>query len=225
MRNALRRTLGHGGLTVQAFASGPDFLAGYRPTPAACLLLDMKMPEMTGLELQAILNERRIDLPVIFLTGAADVPAAVKAMKAGAADFLEKPFDNEVLVARIHQCIAAHALRHLASDDGDRYEHGFAQLTPREAGRRWGSATARSTFIAAASWRRCKRKRWQSWYAWNSPGAPAHPERPISIYMCVRNQSQRSATNSAPPGRIAADRYSTNNHRQWRRASGLLAVL
>ncbi|MBI4998296.1 MAG: response regulator transcription factor [Rhodocyclales bacterium] len=133
MRNALRRALAQGGLAVQAFASGPEFLAGYRPAPAACLLLDMKMPDMTGLELQAILNQRRVDLPVIFLTGTADVPAAVTAMKAGAADFLEKPFDNAMLVGRIRQCIAAHAQRHLATDDGDRYERGLAQLTPREA--------------------------------------------------------------------------------------------
>jgi FixJ family two-component response regulator len=133
MRNALRRTLAQGGLAVHTFASGPEFLVGYRPAPAACLLLDMKMPGMTGLELQAILNQRRIDLPVIFLTGAADVPAAVTAMKAGAADFLEKPFDNEALIGRVRQCIAAHAQRHLPSDDGDRYERGLAQLTPREA--------------------------------------------------------------------------------------------
>lgn len=133
MRNALRRTLAQGGLAVQAFASGPEFLDGYRPVPASCLLLDMKMPDMTGLELQAILNQRRVDLPVIFLTGAADVPAAVTAMKAGAADFLEKPFDNEALVGRVRQCIATHAQRHLPSDHDDRYEHGLAQLTPREA--------------------------------------------------------------------------------------------
>jgi FixJ family two-component response regulator len=133
MRNALRRTLALAGLAVHGFASGPEFLSGYKPTPDACLLLDMKMPGMSGLELQAILNESRIDLPVIFLTGAADVPAAVTAMKAGAADFLEKPFDNEVLVARVRQCIAAHAQRHVASDDGDRYERGLTQLTPREA--------------------------------------------------------------------------------------------
>lgn len=133
MRSALRRTLSQGGLAVQAFASGADFLADYRPTPTACLLLDMKMPVMTGLELQARLNQRRIDLPVIFLTGTADVPAAVAAMKAGAQDFLEKPFDNEVLVARVRQCITAHAQRHLAPSDGDRYENGRALLTPREA--------------------------------------------------------------------------------------------
>lgn len=133
MRNALRRTLTQGGLSVHTFASGQEFLAGCRPTPNACLLLDMKMPHMSGLELQAILNERQVDLPVIFLTGAADVPAAVTAMKAGAADFLEKPFDNEVLVVRVKQCVAAHAQRHVASDDGDRYERGLAQLTPREA--------------------------------------------------------------------------------------------
>lgn len=133
MRNALRRALALAGLAVHSFASGPDFLSGYKPTPDACLLLDMKMPGMSGLELQAILNENRFDIPVIFLTGAADVPAAVAAMKAGAADFLEKPFDNEVLVARIRQCIAAHARRHVGADDGNRYDRGRAQLTPREA--------------------------------------------------------------------------------------------
>jgi two-component system, LuxR family, response regulator FixJ len=131
MRNALRRTLAQGGLTVQAFASGQAFLDGFGATPAACLLLDMKMPKMSGLELQAILNERQIDLPVIFLTGAADVPAAVKAMKAGAQDFLEKPFDNDVLVARVRQCIAARAQRQPTNDD--RYERNLALLTPREA--------------------------------------------------------------------------------------------
>ena len=132
MRNALRRALVQSGLAVQAFASGREFLDHYRPVPAACLLLDMKMPEMTGLELQAILVERRIDLPVIFLTGAADVPAAVQAMKAGARDFLEKPIANEVLVARIRQCMASQtAPVHTGNDD--RFERGQAQLTPREA--------------------------------------------------------------------------------------------
>jgi len=131
MRHALRRTLAQGGLAVRDFASGAEFLDGYRPTPNACLLLDMKMPGMSGLELQAVLNQRRIDLPVIFLTGAADVPAAVAAMKAGARDFLEKPFDNEVLVARVHQCIEAEAARHL-DDGGERYQRGLARLTPRE---------------------------------------------------------------------------------------------
>jgi FixJ family two-component response regulator len=132
MRHALRRTLAQAGLAVREFASGPEFLDGCKPTPNACLLLDMKMPGMSGLELQAILNQRRIDLPVIFLTGAADVPAAVAAMKAGARDFLEKPFDNEVLVARVRQCLAAEAARHL-DDGGKRYQQGLAQLTPREA--------------------------------------------------------------------------------------------
>jgi two-component system response regulator FixJ len=133
MRNALRRALSRGGLTVQTYASGREFLDSYRPTPLACLLLDMKMPEMNGLELQAKLNERRVDIPVIFLTGAADVPAAVTAMKAGAQDFLEKPFDNESLVARIKQCIEAHAGRHQAPDIGDLFERGVALLTPRES--------------------------------------------------------------------------------------------
>jgi FixJ family two-component response regulator len=129
MRHALRRALAAGGFAVQDFASGLDFLAGYRPLPQACLLLDMKMPGMSGLELQALLNERRIDLPVIFLTGAADVPAAVTAMKAGAADFLEKPFDNEALLERIRQVLAIQ--RPQAGDDD--YRRSLALLTPREA--------------------------------------------------------------------------------------------
>jgi two-component system response regulator FixJ len=129
MRNALRRALVAGGLRVQTFASGPEFLGCYRPTPASCLLLDVKMPQMTGLELQAILNERNLGLPVIFLTGAADVPAAVQAMKAGAHDFLEKPIDNAVLVARVKQCLAG--LTAAAKDRG--FQRGLAQLTPREA--------------------------------------------------------------------------------------------
>lgn len=128
MRHALKRALAAGGFNVHDFASGPDFLAGYRPQPNACLLLDMKMPGMSGLELQAILNERRIALPVIFLTGAADVPAAVTAMKAGAADFLEKPFDNEVLLERIRQVLAHRQPQ--AGDDG--YRRAQALLTPRE---------------------------------------------------------------------------------------------
>jgi FixJ family two-component response regulator len=131
MRNALRRALTQGGLTVQTYASGQEFLDRYQAMPLACLLLDMKMPEMSGLELQTILNERRIDVPVIFLTGAADVPAAVAAMKAGAHDFLEKPFDNDVLVARVRQCVAARAQQQPANSD--RFEQGRALLTPREA--------------------------------------------------------------------------------------------
>jgi two-component system, LuxR family, response regulator FixJ len=133
MRNALRRALTLGGLTVQTYASGPEFLDGYRPMPLACLLLDIKMPEMNGLEVQAVLNERGIDLPVIFLTGAADVPAAVQAMKAGATDFLEKPFDNEALVARIKQCLDAEAKRHTARNKEERFARGMAMLTPRES--------------------------------------------------------------------------------------------
>ena len=131
MRHALRRLLVQAGLAVQTFASGPDFLANYRPTRPSCLLLDIKMPEMDGLEVQATLNERKVDLPVIFITGSADVPSAVKAMKAGARDFIEKPFDNEALVARIRLCLAPQA-RPAHADNDQRFERGLTLLTPRE---------------------------------------------------------------------------------------------
>jgi two-component system response regulator FixJ len=136
MRNALRRVLNQRGLIVQTYASGPAFLAGYRPTHMSCLLLDVMMPKMNGLELQAKLSERGVDIPVIFLTGAADVPVAVAAMKAGAQDFLEKPFDNEVLVARVKQGIAAYYGRHqyAQQEDGDDcFERRRTLLTAREA--------------------------------------------------------------------------------------------
>jgi FixJ family two-component response regulator len=133
MRHALQRALVLGGFAARTFASGREFLAACATIPAACLLLDVKMPEMSGLEVQAILNERRIDLPVIFITGAAEVPIAVTAMKGGAYDFLEKPFDNDVLLERVRQCIAAHARRNgMPGAGGNRYEQGLTLLTPRE---------------------------------------------------------------------------------------------
>jgi two-component system, LuxR family, response regulator FixJ len=132
MRHALQRVLTLGGYKVRAFSSGEEFLADEHAKPAACLLLDVKMPAMDGLEVQSILNDRLTDLPVIFITGAAEVPIAVAAMKAGAYDFIEKPIENDDLKARVKRCIAAHAQRRQASDEGDRYQRGLAQLTPRE---------------------------------------------------------------------------------------------
>lgn len=132
MRHALQRVLTLGGFTVHPFSSGEEFLADEQASSAACLLLDVKMPAMDGLEVQAILNERLADLPIIFITGASEVPIAVAALKAGAFDFIEKPFDNDDLLARVRHCIGAHAQRHVSTNGGSRYEQGLAQLTPRE---------------------------------------------------------------------------------------------
>ncbi len=93
-------------LRVEAFASARDFLEAYEPGRPGCLVLDVRMPGMSGLELQRELAEQAIDLPVIILTGHGNVRLAVHAMQAGAIDFVEKPFDNELLLDRIQRAVA-----------------------------------------------------------------------------------------------------------------------
>lgn len=92
-------------LRVEAFASAQDFLEAYEPGQPGCLVLDVRMPGMSGLELQRELAEQAIDLPVIILTGHGNVQLAVHAMQAGAIDFVEKPFDNELLLDRIQRAV------------------------------------------------------------------------------------------------------------------------
>ena len=119
-------------LKVEAYASAQDFLDAYRPGRPGCLLLDVRMPGMSGLELQRELAERAIELQVVILTGHGNVPVAVQAMKAGAVDFIEKPFNNELLLDRI-QTAVAQSLR----SDSEREKHDetlrrLDTLTPRE---------------------------------------------------------------------------------------------
>lgn len=132
IRSSLRRLLKLAGLTVETYSSGPEFLEKAQLHGAGCVLLDMRMPHMSGLEVQARLNERRIALPVIFLTGAADVPMAVAAMRNGAHDFIEKPFDDRQLVARVRQLLEqAHNHRQRAEDRNVTIAR-LRTLTPRE---------------------------------------------------------------------------------------------
>jgi two-component system, LuxR family, response regulator FixJ len=92
-------------LHVQAFASAREFLDTYENDRPGCLLLDMRMPGMSGLELQRELSKRAIKLPVIIITAYGDVPAAVQAMKMGAFDFIEKPFNNQALLDRVQAAV------------------------------------------------------------------------------------------------------------------------
>ncbi|MEM7260126.1 MAG: response regulator transcription factor, partial [Pseudomonadota bacterium] len=87
VRKALTRSLEQRGYHVKTYASAEDFLAGYQHTAPGCLLLDVRMPGLNGLELQEILAERKIPLPIIFSTGHGDIPMSVRAMKGGAVDF------------------------------------------------------------------------------------------------------------------------------------------
>lgn len=112
IRDAVGLLLRTNGLAVETFASAGDFLQSDALRRPGCLLLDVRMPGMSGLDLQKRLHELGCRLPIIFITGHGDVPLAIRAMKAGAFDFLEKPFEAPLLIKRIQQA--------LASDNHDR---------------------------------------------------------------------------------------------------------
>jgi len=132
MRSSLKWLIESVGMQVHTYESAQAFLDAYYPGRAGCLLLDVRMPGMSGLELQAYLVRREIRLPVIIITGHGDVSMAVKAMKAGAVDFIEKPFDDEALLGSIRNALQydekQRALRAQRADIAAR----LAELTPRE---------------------------------------------------------------------------------------------
>lgn len=103
IRKALSFLMNSEGLPAQLYASGEDFLAEVSPDMRGCLLLDVRMPGISGLHLQQLLKQKHIALPVIIMTGHGDVAMAVNAMKAGVMDFIEKPFDNDELIHLIHK--------------------------------------------------------------------------------------------------------------------------
>ncbi|MHB1215226.1 MAG: response regulator transcription factor [Thiobacillus sp.] len=106
IRDALSQLVETAGLQVESHAGGVAFLEAYVEYRPGCVLLDMAMPDMTGLEVQAALNTRGFAIPIVFLTGHGDIPMAVKAVQAGAVDFLEKPLQGAVLLERIQRALA-----------------------------------------------------------------------------------------------------------------------
>jgi RNA polymerase sigma factor (sigma-70 family) len=132
MRSSLQWLIESMGMRVETYDSAQAFLDAYYPGRAGCLLLDVRMPGMSGLELQAYLARREHRIPVIIITGHGDVSMAVKAMKNGAVDFIEKPFDDEALIVSIRNALQhdekQRALRAQRADIAAR----MAELTPRE---------------------------------------------------------------------------------------------
>ena len=105
IRKALSFTLRTAGFAVEAYASGSEFLLSAEDAEKGCVVLDMHMPDMDGLQVQAELTRRGIDMPVVVLTGNGDPTLAVQAMKAGAADFIEKPFDDDTMLSAIRKAL------------------------------------------------------------------------------------------------------------------------
>jgi FixJ family two-component response regulator len=131
MRASLARLVGDGGYQLALFASAEDFLAVATPELAGCVLLDLRLPGLSGLELQERLVERGCLLPVVFLTAHGELPAGVRAMKQGAVDFLEKPVPADTLFAAIAAAIARDAVTRRARDDAANLTTRVASLSPR----------------------------------------------------------------------------------------------
>ena len=131
-RTSLMEVLKTYGYAVADFASGVDFMANPDIAAFQCVLLDIRMPEIDGIEVQKRLRERGLNMPIIFITGHGDVPLAVRAMRGGAFDFVEKPVHDEELNAAIEAAIASVKREAIEPDSESRHAERLARLTPRE---------------------------------------------------------------------------------------------
>jgi two-component system, LuxR family, response regulator FixJ len=120
------------GLPVRTYSNANEFMAAMEPDPCGCLILDVRMPGMSGLELQERLCSRGVHIPVIFITGHGGVSNAVRAIKAGALDFLEKPFDDQTLLDRVQKAIEVDASTRRSMSERATVAARRATLTPRE---------------------------------------------------------------------------------------------
>jgi two-component system, LuxR family, response regulator FixJ len=132
VRNSLRFLLKSVGLATRTLASANEFLDVYQHSQPGCVVLDVRMPGMSGIELQQQLNLRGATIPVIFITGHGDVPMAVEAMQQGAFDFLQKPFRDQDLIERIQRALERDAKNRAALVQHTKIRECFESLTPRE---------------------------------------------------------------------------------------------
>ena len=132
LREALRSLLRSVDLQVELFASASEFLAAKRPDAPSCLVLDIRLPGLSGLDFQAELAKANIQIPIIFITGHGDIPMTVKAMKGGAVEFLTKPFRDQDLLDAIQIALTRDRARHDSETAISSLRAQFGQLTPRE---------------------------------------------------------------------------------------------
>ncbi len=132
MREALQDLLASVGMDVRLFASTQDFMQAKRPDAPGCLVLDVRLPGASGLSFQEELPRAGVDLPVIFITGHGDIPMTVRAMKAGAVEFLSKPFRDQELLDAIDAAVERHREKRREAALAAELRQRFAALTPRE---------------------------------------------------------------------------------------------
>jgi len=132
IREALKSLIRSVGLSVETFASARDFLQSSRPDVPSCLILDVRMPGLSGLDLQRDLAEANIHIPIIFITGHGDIPMSVRAMKAGAVEFLTKPFRDQDLLDAIQQALERDRQVRSQQAGSAELRNRYHSLTPRE---------------------------------------------------------------------------------------------
>ena len=132
MRNSLKWLIESVGMKVETYSTADEFIRNYYPGRAGCLLLDVRMPGMSGLELQEHFIKHQINIPIIIITGHGDVPMAVRAMKSGAVDFIEKPFNDELLLESIRNALSMDIEQRAAQAERAEIATRLANLTPRE---------------------------------------------------------------------------------------------
>ena len=132
IRSLLCKLIQSVGLQAEAFASSGEFLSQPPPAGPACLVLDVRMPGLSGLDLQERLAQLGLDIPIIFITGFGNVPQSVRAMKAGAVDFLQKPFENQTLLDAVNRALERDRTARLRHEEIHEIEARLATLTPRE---------------------------------------------------------------------------------------------
>jgi len=132
MRAAMHRLLKTVGLHSESFATPQEFLRRKLPDSPSCLILDVRLPGMSGLEVQSKLNEARVPIPIIFITSHGDIPMTVKAMKSGAVEFLTKPFRDQDLIDAIQHALKSNAEVRQQQDELADLQKRYAKLTTRE---------------------------------------------------------------------------------------------
>ena len=132
IRESLKSLMRSIGLGVETFASAQEFLQSTRPDVPACLILDVRMPGLSGLDLQRELAQVNIHIPIIFITGHGDIPMSVRAMKAGAVEFLTKPFRDQDLLDAIQQALERDRRARSQQADSAELRNRYESLTPRE---------------------------------------------------------------------------------------------
>ena len=132
VRDGLRISIRSVGLNVETYASAQEFLDAFEPAQPGCLVLDVRMPGMSGLELQEFLHQRNIKVPIIMISGHGDIPIAVESVKKGAIDFIEKPFRDQVLLERIQKAVLKDQNNRREQNEQDKITSCLKNLTTRE---------------------------------------------------------------------------------------------